>query len=180
MFDTGTRRGDSPVALLLRVGDRLGRTAFALDLDAPASRCQRCLALGNRIATVGVDVAAGVATQTGLRQPVAEQPDRLGIGDRAALGKTEKLQETASVEQLLLACVVGQIVELLQYQNFGHQDRGVRRPATFGTRWTRQGGIDFVGQCGKVDMLAQAGERIAKCFRQEVRRSHPPLKTLAC
>lgn len=57
------------------------------------------------------------------RRPVAEQPDRLGIGDHAALGRAEKLQESASVEQLVFERVVGPIVELLQYPNFGYQDR---------------------------------------------------------
>lgn len=34
----------------------------------------------------------------GLGQTVAEQLDRLGVGDAAALGQLQKLQETAPVE----------------------------------------------------------------------------------
>jgi hypothetical protein len=60
MFDAGPPRGYSTVALFLRVRDRLVGTAFALDLDAPASRCQRRFTLGTRVTAVGVDVAAGV------------------------------------------------------------------------------------------------------------------------
>jgi hypothetical protein len=275
VFDAGPWRGDPAVALLLRIGDRFVGTAFALDLYAPSSRCQRRFALGTRVAAVGVDVAAGViwveqllkyeavgnggigdddfahefvslvdagvklvaevvlamllrplgidvflrafvrlpgdghraffdrlrlfalvalnrcldkrriddlaaACQIAVRQQlllhlveqlgakarlgqaVAEEPDRLGIGDRAALGQAEKLQEAAAVQQLILECVVGQVVELLQDQYLGHQNRGIRRPSALGTRWARQGGIDFVGKRRKVDMLAQADEWIAQ------------------
>jgi len=60
VFDAGAWRGDPAVALRLRVRDRLVDTAFALDLDAPASRCQGRFTLGTRVTAVGVDVAAGV------------------------------------------------------------------------------------------------------------------------
>jgi len=74
----------------------------------------------------------------------------------------EKLQEAAAIEQLILECVVGQIVELLQDEYLGHQDRRIRRPTALGARWPRHGDIDFVGQRGEVDMLAQADEWIAR------------------
>ena len=45
-------------------------------------------------------------TQARLRQAVAEQPDRLGVGDCAALGKAEKLQKTAAIQQLILERIV--------------------------------------------------------------------------
>jgi hypothetical protein len=45
-------------------------------------------------------------TQTRLRQAVAEQPDRLGVGDCVALGKAEKLQKTAAIQQLIFERVV--------------------------------------------------------------------------
>ena len=51
----------------------------------------------------------------GLSQTVAEQPDRLGVGDTAALGQLQKLQGTAPVEQLVLERVVGQVVKLLEH-----------------------------------------------------------------
>jgi hypothetical protein len=57
---TRARGGDPAVALILRVKDRFVGAAFALDLYAPISRCQRRFALGTGIAAVGVDVAAGV------------------------------------------------------------------------------------------------------------------------
>jgi len=36
VFDTGARRGDTAVALLLCIGDALGGAAFALDMHTPA------------------------------------------------------------------------------------------------------------------------------------------------
>jgi hypothetical protein len=99
-----------------------------------------------------------LGAQASLRQTVAEQPDRLGIGDRAALGKTEKLQKAAAVKQLILACVVGQIVELLQDQDLGHQDGWIRRPASLGARRARQGGIDFVCKRCFTDFVVRTAE----------------------
>jgi hypothetical protein len=60
MFHAGPWRRDPAIALLLRVRDRFVGTAFAPNLHAPASRCQRRFALGTWLAAVGVDVAAGV------------------------------------------------------------------------------------------------------------------------
>ena len=57
-----------------------------------------------------------LGAQARLCQTIAEEPNRLGIGDRAALGEAEKLQETATVQQLIRERVVSQIVELLQNQ----------------------------------------------------------------
>lgn len=52
----------------------------------------------------------------------------------AALGKTEKSQEAAAIQQLLLDRLVSQIAALLQDQYLGHQDGGIWRTATLGTR----------------------------------------------
>src|SRR5471032_133647 len=60
MFDAGAWCSDTAVALLLGLGDRLGGTAFALDLHSPASRCQRGFALGARVTAIRIDVTAGV------------------------------------------------------------------------------------------------------------------------
>jgi len=67
-----------------------------------------------------------------LGQAVAEQPDRLGVGDIAALGQLQKLQETAPVEQLVLERVVGQVVKLLEHQDLDHQHSRIRRTTAFG------------------------------------------------
>jgi hypothetical protein len=72
------------------------------------------------------------------------------------------LQEAAAIQQLILERVVSQIVELLQDQYLGHQDGGIRRTATLGTRRARQGRIDIVGQSAEIDVLAQTDERIAQ------------------
>jgi hypothetical protein len=59
-----------------------------------------------------------------LSEAVAEQPNRLGVGDGAAFSEAEKLKEAALIQQLILERVVSQIVELLQDQYIGHQDGG--------------------------------------------------------
>jgi hypothetical protein len=43
-----------------------------------------------------------LGAKTGLSKAVAEQPNRLGVWDGAAFGKTEKLQEAAAIQQLIL------------------------------------------------------------------------------
>ena len=60
VLDAGPWCGDAPIALLLRLRDRLGGAAFTLDLNAPPRICQCRFALGAGVATVGIDVSAGV------------------------------------------------------------------------------------------------------------------------
>jgi hypothetical protein len=60
MIDAGQWRGDPAVALFPRVRYRFVGAAFALDLYAPPSRCQRRFALGTRVTAVGEDVTGGV------------------------------------------------------------------------------------------------------------------------
>jgi hypothetical protein len=75
-----------------------------------------------------------LCSQSCLCQAIPKQPDRLRIGNRAAVGQSEKLQEATTVQQLVFKRVVGQVVELLQHQNLDHQNRRVRWSATFGAR----------------------------------------------
>ena len=74
----------------------------------------------------------------GLSQAVREPSDRLSVGDAAALGQIKKLQKAAPIEQLIFQYLVGQVVELLKYQNFYHQQGRIRRTTAFGTRWPRR------------------------------------------
>jgi hypothetical protein len=97
-----------------------------------------------------------------LSKAVAEQPNRFGVGDCAAFGEAEKLQEAAAIQQLILERVVNKIVEVLQDQYLGNQDGGIRRTTTFGTQRERHGAIDFVGQRAEINVLAQTYERIAQ------------------
>ena len=97
-----------------------------------------------------------------MSKAIAEQRNRLGVWDGAAFGKTEKLQEAVAIQQLILERIVSQIVELLQDQYLGHQDGRVRQTATLGTRRARQGDIDLVSQCAKINVLAQADKGIAQ------------------
>jgi hypothetical protein len=103
-----------------------------------------------------------LGAKAGLSKAVAKQPNRLGVGDGAAFGKTEKLQEAGAIQQLILERVVSQIVEPLQDQYLGHQYGSVRRTATLRTRRARQGRIDFIAECTEIDVLAQSDERITQ------------------
>ena len=69
-----------------------------------------------------------LCAQARLGQTVAKQPDRFGVGNRTVFGKTEKLHEAATVQQLIFERVVSQIIELSQDQNLGHQDCWIRWP----------------------------------------------------
>ena len=98
---------------------------------------------------------------SGLGQSVARQPDGFGVGDAAALGQVEELQETAPVEQLIFQRVVGQVVKLLKRQDLDHQHRQIRRTSTLGTRCPRRGVVDTCGECFAVRMVGHADQRVA-------------------
>ena len=70
----------------------------------------------------------------GLGQAVAQQPDRLGVGDAAAFDQIEELQEATPVEQLIFQRVIGQVVELLEHQDLDHQHGRIWWATAFGTR----------------------------------------------
>ena len=57
VFDAGPWCGDTPVALLLCLGDRFAGAAFALDMNAPARLRQCRFALCARVTAVGMHVA---------------------------------------------------------------------------------------------------------------------------
>jgi len=107
-----------------------------------------------------LDLLEHQRARAGLRQAIAEQPNRLGIGDAAAFGQIQKLQETTAVQQLVFQRVVSQVVELLEHQNFDHQHGRIWRTAALGARWPRRGGVDAAGQRFEVHMLGQADQRI--------------------
>ena len=80
-----------------------------------------------------LDLLAYLIAHTSLSKTVTKQPDRLGVRDAAALGQVEEAEEVAAVQQLILQRVVGQIVQLLQPMDSGHQNRRVRWTTSFGT-----------------------------------------------
>lgn len=108
-----------------------------------------------------LDLLEYLIAYAGLGQAVTEQPDCFRILNATAVGQIQEAQEAAAVQQLILQRVIGQVVELLQYQDLDHQDRRIRRSATFGARWTRGGCIDPCGQRVKIHVLGQADQRIA-------------------
>ena len=108
---------------------------------------------------------------SGLGQSVARQPDGFGVGDAAALGQVEELQEAAPVEQLIFQRVVGQVVKLLMRQDLDHQHRQIRRMATFGMRCPRRGVVDTCGECFAVCMVGQADQRAPIELRRVSRSS---------
>ena len=61
MFDARTRRGDRAVTSLLRLGNAFGRMAPPLDVHAPTGLLQPGLPFDAGVASVGIDVATGVA-----------------------------------------------------------------------------------------------------------------------
>ena len=89
-----------------------------------------------------LDLLEHASPRASLRQTVPKQPDRLGIGNTAALGQIQKLQEASAVKQLVFQRVIGQVVELLEYQYLDHQHRWIRRASALGARRPWRSGIN--------------------------------------
>jgi hypothetical protein len=53
-------------------------------------------------------------------QTLLEQPDRAGVGHAELVGQAAEALEAAPVEQLVLALLVGEVVERLQEQHPHH------------------------------------------------------------
>lgn len=98
-------------------------------VDDLAAACQ--IALRQQLLP---DLLEYLVAYAGPRQAITEQPDRLGVRDANAFSQVQETQEAAAAQQLILRRVIGQIVQLLQYQDLDYQDRRVRRTAALGTR----------------------------------------------
>lgn len=81
MRDTGTRRGDRAVALLLRVGNAFGGAAASLDVHAPARLLQPDFPFKAGVASVGIHIAAGIAQVEQLFKDVGVRHGSVGDGD---------------------------------------------------------------------------------------------------
>ena len=97
------------------------------DLPAP-----RDIALARQIA---VELAEQLLDQTRLRQPLAIEPDRLGVRHPVLETQPQKPHERKPVPHLVFDLVVRQVVERAQDQRLEHQN-GVHRLAP-GARFAR-------------------------------------------
>lgn len=61
MLDASTRRSDTAVTLFLCLGNPFGRVTSSLDVHAPAGLLQPRFPFNVGVATIGIDVAAGIA-----------------------------------------------------------------------------------------------------------------------
>lgn len=107
---------------------------------------------------------ADVADQVLLLQPLAPNPDRLGIRNAVALLRPREALEAGPVQYLILQRLVGQVVQLLHHQQPDHQLRRIRRTATATAVADLQLGIHRLGQGGEVDGSIQHLQRIAQPF----------------
>ena len=82
----------------------------------------------------------------GADQLLAEQPDRLGVGDRVVQRQPHEAHEREPVAQLVLGLVVGQRVERLQHEDAEHQHRVVGRPPAPGAVAPAERGVEL-GPC---------------------------------
>lgn len=91
-FDSGARRRDTPLALLLCCRYRLLPAAFALDLDAPACLFQGHLTCCAGVAAIGTPIFAGiVVTRNGFKYR--------GVGNRSIRdGELAALVESGMVQ----------------------------------------------------------------------------------
>ena len=72
--------------------------------------------------------------QSGLRELLAEQPQRRAVGNAVLEAEPEKARERQPVAHLVLDLLVGQIVQRLQHQHPEHHDRVDRLAARGVTR----------------------------------------------
>jgi hypothetical protein len=80
-----------------------------------------------------VEAGEQAIDRPGLGQPLAKDPDRLGIGRLVGEAEPEEAHEREPVVDEELGAVVGQVVVRLDHQDLEHEDGIERRPAAFGT-----------------------------------------------
>jgi hypothetical protein len=95
-------------------------------------------------------------------QPLAEQPDGLGIGHPVLEGEAQEPHEREPVPDLVLGLVVGERVERLQDQHLEHQHRIVRRPAAPGPVRAGERRLEIAAEHLEVDHRQQPLQRIAR------------------
>nr|CAB76428.1 hypothetical protein [Azotobacter vinelandii] len=91
----------------------------------------------------------------GLYQALAKDPNRVAVRHSAGVFQPGKTLETHTVEQLKLHLLVGQVEQLLEYQQSRHLLRWIRRPAALGPTGPGSPVVDLGGQGCKVHMLVQ-------------------------
>jgi hypothetical protein len=98
------------------------------------------------------------------RELFAERADRVLIGHRVGFGPSEKMVETAAVEDLELRLLIAQPIERLADQNF-EQAEG---PTGWATAWGLGFGARDAGQHGVKDRPVhdgiQVGQRVAQAL----------------